>query len=100
MRRRKQSQRRKGVNSNGLRRFVLREARKARKMHEQALSGELEPIEDVEAEEVEAEDYADSLEKDIDHVKALGIQEKKLRVKLRRIQETKRKIRARILKRI
>ena len=100
MRRRKHSPRRKGVTSRGLRKLVLREANKAKKMHEQSLSGELEPIEDVEAEEVEAADYADSLENDIDHVKALGIQERKLRVKLRRIQETKRKIRARILKRI
>ena len=100
MRRRKHKNNRKVVSSKGLRNFVLREAKKAKKMHEQALSGKLEDVADVEAEEVDADSLADALEKDIDHVKALDIQEKKLRHKLRQIQETKKKIRSRILKRI
>ena len=100
MRSKKQNSRRKALSTGGLRKFVLREAKKARKIHEQGLSGKLEDVEDVEADEVDAEDLASALEKDIDHVKALGIQEKKLRHKLRKIQEAKNKIRRRILKRI
>ena len=49
-------------------------------------------------EEVEADDLADSIEQDIDWMKALKIKETKLRRQLRRVNEAKKKIRQRVLK--
>ncbi len=62
------------------------------------LSGELEPIENVEAEEVDAADQAQSLEKHIDHAKVLKLEEQRLVRRLRKIQEARRKVHKRILK--
>tara|TARA_B100001094_G_C18179304_1_gene799841 strand:- start:187 stop:456 length:270 start_codon:yes stop_codon:yes gene_type:complete len=45
--------------------------------------------EKVDAEEVEASDLASSLEKDLDHLKVLKIQESKARKYLKRILESK-----------
>jgi hypothetical protein len=45
--------------------------------------------EKVDAEEVEAKDLASALEKDLDHLKVLKIQETKVRRKLKRIIESK-----------
>ena len=88
-----------------LRSFVLAEARKLQR--ESALSGEAVPSEKTKAEEVDADGYADSLEKDIDFIKALKIKEAKIQrqhVKLARqmkkLQETKRKLRNKIIKNI
>ena len=63
-----------------------------------ALSGELEPIEKVDAEEVDAGELAGSLEKDIDHAKVLKLEESRLRNRLRRVQSARKKIAKRILK--
>jgi len=49
-----------------------------------------EDSEKVDAEEVEAKDLAGSLEKDLDHLKALKIQEAKTLKTLKRIRENKR----------
>lgn len=48
-----------------------------------------EDSEKVSAEEVEASDLASALEKDLDHLKVLKIQEAKTRRKLKRILESK-----------
>ena len=48
-----------------------------------------EDSEKVSAEEVEAGDLASALEKDLDHLKVLKIQEEKTRKKLKRILESK-----------
>ena len=70
MRRRSYRNRRgTSLSASQLRRFVIRESEK--------LTGELEPIEDVSAEEVDADGYADTLESDIDMYKAMKIKEKK-----------------------
>ena len=61
------------------------------------MSGELEPLEDVEAVE-DAWSGGDNLEQDVDFMKALDIQEKRLVKKLRRIQEARKKLRKRVLK--
>ena len=53
-----------------------------------------------ETEEVDADDMADSIEQDIDWMKALKIKETKLRRQLRRVNEAKRKIRRRVAKRL
>ena len=71
------------------------------KLKTEAISGgELEPVEKVDAEEVDASEYADSLEKDIDHLKALKINERKLIKTIRKLRERKEVLRKRIAKRI
>ncbi len=84
----------KRVGPRGLKRFILSEIRK---LQEAEMSGELEPLEDVEAVE-DAWSGGDNLEQDVDFMKALDIQEKRLVKKLRRIQEARKKLRKRVLK--
>ena len=69
-----------------LRRFVMKEAAK--------LSGELEPIEKVSAEEVDAGEYAETLEHDLDIYKAMKIKEEKIKAQHRKIVKEARRIRA------
>jgi len=78
-----------------LRKIVLEE--RARMLREAAgedhfLTGDDSP-EDVEAGEVEAADYADTLAQNIDYMKALKIHEQRLQAKLRHVQEAKAKLR-------
>jgi len=68
-----------------LRRFVIQESEK--------LSGEAEPVEDVSAEEVDADGYANTLEQDIDMYKAMKIKEIKLRRAHRKLVQEARKTR-------
>jgi hypothetical protein len=60
----------------------------------------IEDPEKVNPDEVEAGDEAETIAKDIDWMRALKIQERKLTSKLRRIQETKRQLRARVVRRL
>ena len=70
------------------------------KLNEEGLSGELEDVEKVakETPEKDASEQADTLEQNIDFMKALKIQEKKLVKSLMKIQEVKSKLRSKILK--
>ncbi len=79
-----------------LKRMVLQEKVRLRETLEQ---GE-EDVEKVDAEEVDADEQADALEKDIDYIKVLKIEERKLRRKLRRVNEVKKKLRRRVLKKL
>lgn len=54
----------------------------------------------VKADEVEPDDLADTLAKEIDHIKALKIKEAKLEKELRVIREAKNKLRKRVLTRL
>jgi hypothetical protein len=65
---------------------------------QEALSGELEPVENVEAEEVEASDQAQALEKHIDHAKVLKLEEERVIKRLRKIQEARRRVHKKILR--
>ena len=86
MRRRSYRNRRRSTMSvSQLRRFVIRESEK--------LTGELEAVEDVSAEEVDADGYADTLEQDIDMYKAMKIKETRLRRKYRKMMSEARKVR-------
>ena len=86
MRRRSyRNRRRSQMSASQLRRFVLRESEK--------LTGELEPVEDVSAEEVDADGYADTLEQDIDMYKAMKIKEARLRRRYRKMMSEARKVR-------
>jgi Asp-tRNA(Asn)/Glu-tRNA(Gln) amidotransferase C subunit len=89
----------KKITGNQLKKFILNELSNLR---EEKMTGELQDVEKVakDVEEVEASEYASALEQDIDFMKALKIQEAKLIKKLRKINEAKGKLRARILKNI
>ena len=75
----------KKMSASSLRKFVMREAAK--------LSGELEDVSKVQAEEVEADEYADTLEQDIDMYKAMQIKEARMRREYRRLVREARKVR-------
>jgi len=49
-------------------------------------------VDKVKAEEVDAGEYADSLEKDIDHIAALKIQESILKRKYAKVQKAKKRL--------
>lgn len=90
------------MTSAELRRFVLREAAKI-----SGMNGEAEDIEKVKADEVEASEFADSLEQDIDMYKAMKIQEAKLRRehkrnvrRIRKLREARQKARRKILRQL
>tara|TARA_Y100000310_G_C20452910_1_gene701612 strand:- start:251 stop:565 length:315 start_codon:yes stop_codon:yes gene_type:complete len=91
-----------------LRRMVLEEksrferTRRRRRIRETSdpVEAGIEDPEKVQADEVEPGDEAESIAKDIDWMRALKIQERKLTSKLRRIQETKRRLRARVVRRL
>jgi DNA polymerase III delta prime subunit len=80
----------KKLTPSVLRKLVLRET----------LSGEVDPIEDVHAEEVDADEHGTSkaLAKDIDHAKVLKLEERRLVKRLRKIKEARKRIRSRIIK--
>ncbi len=79
-----------------LRAMVLQEKR--RLFESDPILKGVEDPEKVDAEEVEASEYAGSLEKEIDHLKALKVHERKIVKKLRQIQEAKKRIKRRLLK--
>ena len=82
-----------------LRRLVLQERRKIRETSDPVAAGVEDP-EKVNAEEVGADEFAGSLEKDIDYLKALKIHERRLRSKLKRVSEAKGKVKRRLIKKI
>ena len=71
-----------------LRKLVMEEKKKIQEALEQ---GE-ESVEKVDADEVDASEYADSLEKDIDHIAALKIQESILKRKSAKVQAAKKRL--------
>ena len=79
-----------------LKRMVLQEKRRLRETLEQGK----EDASKVDAEEVDADEQADALEKDIDYIKVLKIEERKLQKKLRRVNEAKKKLRRRVLRKL
>ena len=62
--------------------------------------GKEDPTEDAakDTEEVDADEYADSLEKKIDYEKALKIEEARLRARFKRVRENRIKLRKSIVK--
>ena len=99
MRRKRSTKVRRGrkLTASRLRKLVVTESRRLQK---EALSGKLEPTEKVKAEEYKAGEEAKTLEKDIDHAKVLKIQERRLRIKLKKIKEAQSRVKRKILKRI
>ena len=85
-RRARRNTRAKQMTPAQLRRFVMEEAAK--------LSGELEPVEKVKADEVDADGYADTLEHDLDIYKAMKIKEARIKRQHRKIVKEARRVRA------
>mgnify|MGYP001230411325 FL=1 len=83
--RKNKNTRRRNLTISELRKLVLKEASE--------LSGELESVEKVKAEEVEASEFADTLEKDLDMYKAMKIKEAKLLKQHRKLVKEARKVR-------
>lgn len=81
------------LSSELLRRIIMDEAAKF---------GKMEPTADAadDAEETDADEYADSLENHIDYIKALGIEEVRLQKRIAKIRENKSKAKADLLKKI
>ena len=84
-RRNRKSKAVKTLSHAALRALVMEEAQK--------LSGELEDISSVEAQEVDADEYGDSLESDIDMYKAMEIKEAKMRRQYNKLVREARKVR-------
>ena len=83
-----------------LRRMVLEEKKRMMRETSDPVAAGIEDPEKVSAEETDADELAGTLEKDIDHMKVLKIHERKLKRKLRRIAEAKKKIRNKVLHRL
>lgn len=86
----------KRISRKALRKLVLKEFYS---LQEAELSGELQDIEKVakEVPETDASEMADALEQNIDFMKALKIQEKKLIKSLKKIREVKSKLRSKLI---
>lgn len=80
-------------------RFVSRKKNKKRKRFNEVLETGKENPEDVAADEHDADDFANTLEKDIDHLKALKIKEARIKRKLQRIQARRKTVYREALKR-
>ena len=91
------SRRVKRLTPNMLRRLVLEEKAKMLKESDPIEAG-IDDVEKVDAEEVDAGDEADTIAKDIDIMAALKIEEGKLKSKLRKVNEVKKKLRGRIVR--
>jgi len=70
---------------------MIQEERRRSRLAETLEQGE-EDATKVDAEEVDADSYADSLEKDLDHLKVLKISESKVRETLKKIMGKKKSL--------
>jgi len=82
-----------------LRRLVLAERRRIRETSDPIVAG-IEDVEKVSADEVDADGFADTLENDIDHLKVLKIQERRLIKTLKKVNSAKKRAKRRLLRKI
>ena len=97
----------KVLNPAMLKKIVLEEKAKLDRQKLRSLTNEVLETGESDSEkvankapEVDADELADTLEQDVDWMKALKIHERRLRNKLSRVNEAKKKIRKRIINRI
>ena len=90
------SRRVKKLTPSRLREMIIEEAGKIRETLEQGK----DDVAKVDSDEVEASDFAGSLEKDIDYMKALKIHEARLMRRVKQIKEAKQVLRKRIAGRV
>ena len=83
------AQRVRKITPEVLKKIIVQEARKLQREAAQEDAGHPE---DVTATETDADEYADTLENQIDYLKALKIHERRLAAKLNKIQEAKAKV--------
>ena len=87
-----------------LRKIVLEETKRVHRSRRvrESLTGALEPVDQVSADEVDADKLGTSvaLEKDIDHAKALKLEEARLTRKIRKIREARKRVRTRIARKL
>ncbi len=83
------AQRVRKITPEILKKIIVQEARK---LQMEAAQEDADHPSDVDADETDAGEYADSLAHKVDYMKALSIHEKRLRAKLAKIQEAKAKI--------
>ena len=81
-----------------LRRLVLEEKARMQKESSDPIEAGIDDPAKVDAEEVPAGEEADTIAKDIDIMAALKIEETKLKKKLRKVNEVKKKLRGRIVR--
>ena len=89
----------KALTPSMLRKMIVQERRRIRETSDPIESGVEDP-EKVSADEVDADKQADTLAKDIDHLKVLKVQEAKLRRKLREVSSRRRNTQKRIKRKI
>jgi hypothetical protein len=77
------------LTAGSLKKMIQEEAKNLKTETSDPIASGTKQPEKVAAEEVEAEDLAGSLEKDLDYMKALKIHEQRLTEKLSKIQEAK-----------
>jgi len=87
------SQRVRKITPDVLKKIIVQEARK---LQREAAQEKAKRPEDVTADEVEADEYADTLEHHVDHYKTLKMHEARLKAKLAQIQEAQTKIRRKV----
>ena len=87
------AQRVRKITPDVLKRIIVQEARK---LQMEAAQEDADRPEDVDAKEVDAEDYADTLAHHVDYLKALKIHEARLQKKLAKIAEAKKAIRRKV----
>ncbi len=94
------SKRVRKLTTTSLKKMIKQEAKNLRLETSDPIAAGIEDPEKISAEEVDADDLAGSLEKDIDYIKALKIHERKLINRLKRLREAKTFLSKRITKRI
>jgi hypothetical protein len=77
------------LTAESLKKMIQEEAMNLQVETSDPIAAGVDKIEKVKAEEVDADAFGSSLEKDIDYMKALKIHEKRLNSKLEKIQEAK-----------
>ena len=96
------TKRAKKLTPGMLRKMVLEEKTKLRRKLRESdpIVAGLDDVEKVTADEVEADEFAGTLEKELDHLKVLKVQERKVRSRLRKISEARRKVSKRIKRKL
>ena len=85
------------ITPSFLKKIIVQEARKLRM---ETLEQGGDDVEKVKADEVDADDFANTLEQEIDFIKALKIKEARLVKNLKKIREAKLRMRKRIQRKI
>ncbi len=99
MARRRNKRNVKNLTPSLLRKMIVQERRRLRETSDPIEAGVEDP-EKVSADEVDADKQADTLAKDIDHLKVLKVQEARLRRKLREVTSTRRNVSKRIKRKL